>query len=172
MCFEDPTQPYAMPLAVHRTWLRTEVLTYSVLLLKVTQLCGDVHRSHMGGFAYPVRQLVNDPNAKVADHQRALHFAASPAVAYQLSSYGSHRLAVLPGRKVWDPVSRRHGLNNRCWHSDSALTAFCYDCEGVTLDVVKDPDFWQDLKLSPQYISDEFIDSVWHKRKRLPRNAA
>jgi hypothetical protein len=146
MCFEDPTQPYAMPLEVHRTWLHTNVLTYSLLLLKVTQLCGDVHRSRMGGFAYPVRQLVTDPNAQVGKHERALHFAASPAVAHQLNSYGSHRLAVLPARKVWDPVSRR-GLRNRCWHSNGALTLFCYDCEGVTLDVVRNPAFWSDLKL-------------------------
>jgi hypothetical protein len=133
MCFEDPTQPYAMPLAVHRTWLHTNVLTYSVLLLKVTQLCGDVHRSRMGGFAYPVRQLVSDPNARVGNHQRALHFAASPAVAYQLNSYGSHRLAVLPGREVWDPVSRRCGLNKRCWHSDSALIPFRYNHAAIGL---------------------------------------
>jgi hypothetical protein len=167
MCFEDPTQPYAFPLDVRRSWLfHTDVLNYSLLLLKVTTVWSGMHCSR-GGFAYPLRQLVSDSNAQVGDHEKALHFAASPASAHQLNSYGSHRLAVLPGRKVWDSVNRR-GLKNRCWHAGQALSLFCYDCENVQLDVVKNPVFWQDLKLSPEYLSDEFRHSVWHKQKLLP----
>jgi hypothetical protein len=165
MCFEDPTQPYALPLEVH-----DNRMTFSVLLLKVTELRSGVHQSRLG-FPYPVRRLVTDPNAQVGDHEKALHFAASPDVAHLLQSYGSHRLAVLPAPQVWDPVNWR-GFQSRCWHSRGALTLFCYDCEGVELDVVPNAAFWHDLKLSPEYLSPEFIHSVWHKQKRLPRNEA
>jgi hypothetical protein len=140
MCFEDPTQPYAFPLALRQSrwlWFQVDVMTYSLLLLKVTTLWNGVHRSQMGGgFAYPLRQLVADPHAIMGSHDRGvLHFAASPATAHMLGNFGSHRLAVLPGKALWDPVTRR-GLQNRCWHSNSAVPLFCYDCEGVTLDIV------------------------------------
>jgi hypothetical protein len=164
MCFEDPTRPYAFPLDVRQSWFNTNVLTYSLLLLKVTGFHNDMHWSRMA-FPYPLRQLVSDPNARVGDHERALHFAASPAVAHMLNSYGSHRLAVLPAPKVWDPVNWR-GYQNRCWHSGGCVPLFCYDCEGVELDVVSNPDFRHDLKLSPEYLSEDFIHKVWQSEKR------
>jgi hypothetical protein len=165
MCYYDPTQPFGLPLEV-----RGNQLTYSLLLLKVTELRFGVHQSRMG-FTYPVRRLVTDPNALVGDHERALHFAVSPAIADRLNSYGSHRLAVLPAPEVWDPVNWR-GFQNRCWHSGGCVALFCYDCEGVELEVVPNPAFWQDLKLSPEYLSQDFIHSVWRKQTPLPRNDA
>jgi hypothetical protein len=162
-----PEPPYALPLEEHYTWNNTRKLTYSLLLTKVTVLRNHIHQTR-NGFTYPVRQSVYDPNAIVGDHKRALHFGSSPDSAKSLlNSYGSHRLVVIPALKVWDPV-HQDCLHYRCWHSYGAAVLFCYDCEGYELEVVTNPAFWSDLKLSPGHFSKEFINSVWHKQKKLP----
>jgi hypothetical protein len=166
LCYEDPFQPYAFLLEEHSTWNHTRKLTYSVMLTKVTELRGNTHWSR-GGFPYPIRHLITDPNASINDHERALHFAAHPEHVHWLRTFGSHRLAVLPGRNLWDSVKRR-GFQYRCWHSNQCAILFCYDCEGVQLDVVTNPLFWQDLKLTPASVPKELIHSVWHQQKRLP----
>jgi hypothetical protein len=167
MCVELPEAPYALPLEEHRTWNNNRMLTYSLLLTKVTVLQNHVHQTGRG-FAYPLRHMVYDPDARVGDHDRALHFGSSPESAQSvLSSYSSHRLAVLPAPQVWDPVYQAH-LQYRCWHSNGAAVLFCYDCDRYDLNVVTNPAFWDDLKLSPSYFSKAFIHSVWHKQKKLP----
>jgi hypothetical protein len=166
MCVYLPDAPYAIPLEEHYTWNNNRILTYSLLLTKVTELRNNVHQT--SGFSYPLRQGVYDQNAIVGDHKRALHFGSTPDSAKSLlNGYGSHRLAVIPARKVWDPVHMCY-LHDRCWHSYGASVWFCYDCEGYKLDVVTDPAFWKDLKLGPGYFSKELINSVWHKQKILP----
>jgi hypothetical protein len=166
MCVKLSEQPYALPLEEHYSWNHRRFLTYSLLLTKVTELHNNVHQTRR--FSYPIRHMVYDPNAKIGDHKRSLHFGSSPESAETaLSSYGSHRLAVLPAPKVWDPVHSDH-LQYRCWHSYGAAVLFCYDCEGVAPDIVTNPDFWDDLKLSPEYFTKGFIHSVWHKQKQLP----
>ncbi len=46
-------------------------------------------------FTYPIGRTIYDQNAAVGDHDRALHFTASPDSAkYLKGNYGSHRLAV------------------------------------------------------------------------------
>jgi hypothetical protein len=166
MCVKLTDIPYALPLEEHYSWNNRRFLTYSLLLTKVTELRNHVHQTR--GFSYHMRHMVYDPNARIGDHQHALHFGSSPESAQsELISYGSHRLAVLPAPKVWDPVHMDR-LQYRCWHSYGAAVLFCYDCEGVELDVVRDPVFRDDLKLSPEYFSKGFIQSVWHKQTQLP----
>jgi hypothetical protein len=167
MCEKFDELPYALPLGEPFTWHNTRVLNFGLLLTKVTHLRGGMYQSSRG-FTYPMRRMVSDPNAIVGRHDLALHFGTTPeSAARKLGSYGSHRLAVLPGRQVWDPVQQR-GLTKRCWHAGSCGVLFCYDCAGVQLDVVHDPAFWRDLKLSPDYLSDDFIYSVWYMQKRVP----
>jgi hypothetical protein len=166
VCEKFAELPYALPLGEPYTWNNTRVLNFGLLLTKVTQLRGRVHQSSRG-FSYPMQGMVNDPNAIVGRHDLALHFGTTPESAKRkLGSYGSHRLAVLPGPHVWDPVQR--GFTKRCWHAGSCRVLFCYDCSGVQLAVVRDPAFWHDLKLSPDNLSDDFINSVWHMQKRVP----
>jgi hypothetical protein len=167
MCEYLADKPYALPLAERYTWFHKRVLTYSLLLTKVTVLRNNIHQSGLG-FTYPLGHMVYDPNAIIGDHTRALHFGSSPESAQtQLNEYGSHRLAVLPAPKVWDPVNPLR-LHYRCWHSYGAAVLFCYDCGGYELNIVTNPDFRDDLKLSPKYFSKGFIHSVWHKQKQLP----
>jgi hypothetical protein len=166
MCEKFNELPYAVPLGEPFTWNNTRFLNFSLLLTKVTQLRGGMHQSSRG-FAYPMRRMVADPKAIVGRHDLALHFGTTPeSAARKLKSYGSHRLAVLPGSHVWDPV-QQCGFTKRCWHAGSCRVLFCYDCSGVQLDVVSDPAFWHDLKLSPAYLSDDFLYSVWYRQKRV-----
>jgi hypothetical protein len=167
MCERLPEAPYALPLGEHRTWYGVLKIIYSLLLTKVTVLHNHVHQTR-NGFTYPIRHMVYDPYAIVGNHQHALHFGSSPDSAKsRLNEYGSHRLAVLPAPKVWDPVHQDQ-LHYRCWHSYGALVLFCYDCDRYDLNVVTNPAFWKDLNLSPEYFSKELIHSVWHKQKMLP----
>jgi hypothetical protein len=165
MCIEDPMQPYALPLEEHRTWNNVRVLTYSLLLGKVTGFRSGEHFSSRG-LLYPLRRAVYDLNARAGNHELALHFTASPDSASRLEGYGSHRLAVLPAPKVWDSVSHR-GLQNRCWHSLGCTPLFCMDCMRIELDVLTNPDFWKDLQLSPGQSHGIPLFTVWHKQKKL-----
>jgi hypothetical protein len=171
MCYEDPEIPYALPLEEHRTWNNSRVLTYSLLLGKVTEYRDGEHVSSHG-FRYPLRHPAYDANARIGHHEQSLHFTASPDSARYLQGheYGSHRLAVLPAPKVWDSVSR-HGLQNRCWHSYGATALFCLDCMGIELAVLTNPDFWQDLQLYSGQSHGIPLFTVWHKQKKLEGNS-
>jgi hypothetical protein len=147
MCYEDPTQPYVLPLGLHRTAENILVMTYSLLLGKVTQLRDGQHISYMG-FTYPIGRTVPDPNAQVGDHNYGLHFTASPASAHRLPSYSSHRLAVLPAPQMWKSLEDGGDID-RCWHSNGATTLFCLDCENIDLDVLSNVDFWRYLLKNP-----------------------
>ena len=163
MCVEDKLGPYALPL--ERQGNR---LTYSLLLGKVTHYWQGQHYSS-NGFWYPIRQMIYDPNALLGNHDYALHFMANPDSARFLlgGEYGSHRLAVLPAPRVWDPI-KDSGLKNRCWHSFGAFTACCLDCYRIEVDVLTNPDFWDDLAIQPGQPYGIPQDLVWHKQQMLP----
>jgi hypothetical protein len=145
MCVEFREQPYVVTLKRFCTEDGSEVVYYSLLLGKVTHKRNGEHRSSHG-FAWPIGRPIRDANAIVGLHDRALHFASSPKSAHRLHGYGSHRLAVLPAPKVWEPV-RNGSKTPRCWHSSGGIVLFCADCDGIRLPVLDDPAFWHDLAL-------------------------
>jgi hypothetical protein len=160
MCEPITEPPYAVPMAAHATGNTTQVLTYALLLTKVTELRHSVHLSWKG-FAYPLRRMVTDPNARVGDHDYALHFGTTPeSAARQLGSYGSHRLAVLPTAPIWEPV-HKDGLQHRCWHAPGCVVLFCYDCSGVQPAAVRDPAFWADLTERQDSFPKDWCNAVW-----------
>jgi hypothetical protein len=167
MCVKFPERPYALPLETHYTRNNILVLTFSLVLLKVTELRHGLHVSSRG-FPFPMRQSVYDPNVRIGHHDYGLHFAASPEGANKLKgSYGSHRLAVLPAPEVWDSVEKA-GQTKRCWHSSGAHTLMCLDCNRVELDVLDTSDFWEDLTIRPGRSKNRFgipLDAVWHRTK-------
>jgi hypothetical protein len=160
MCHKDSTKPYALPLSRQDVADGMQIMRYSMMLGKVTTKRNGEHVSSQG-FTYPIGRTVYDQNAIVGDHGRALHFTASPdSTKYLQGNYGSHRLAVLPAPVIWDSPET-HGLTKRCWHSFGAHSLLCLDCEGVELDVLTRPDFWQDLMLPDFTIP---LEAVWHKQ--------
>jgi hypothetical protein len=170
VCYEFTAEPLAVPLKLRRAKSGDLVLTYSLLLGKVTEKKYKHHRS-THGFTYPIGRPVSDRNAIVGDHEFGLHFAASPFDTLELSEYGSHRLAVLPGPKLWDPVTQ-DGLTNRCWHANGCLPAACLDCENLSLPELTNPLFWQDLsKWSGSAAADCIYNTplykIWHRSRAL-----
>jgi hypothetical protein len=160
MCEPIAAPPYAVPMAAHAAGNTTRVLTYCLLLTKVTTLRHSVHLSWKG-FAYPLRRMVTDPNASVGDHDFSLHFGTTPESAErELGSYGSHRLAVLPTAPVWEPVHRT-GLHHRCWHAPGCLVLECYDCSGLEPAAVRDPAFWAALTERPDSFPQDWRNAVW-----------
>jgi hypothetical protein len=174
MCHIDHTQPYAIPLKQRRKQNGILVLDYSLLLGKVVEKRNGEHISHMG-FTYPIGQTVYDQNAIMGDHGRCLHFTASPESAKRLrgGGYGSHVLGVLPPPSVWAPVTKNN-LIKRCWHSGSATALFCYECDGIGLDIINNPNFWEDLKKPGSFpngltLSQLLADNlVWHQQVEVP----
>jgi hypothetical protein len=171
MCYYDPAQPYAVPLKFSHTESGVMVMDYSLLLGKVTEKRNGEHRS-CRNFTYPIGRTVRDSNAHAGSHEYGLHFAASPDSAKHLVGigYGSHRLGILPAPRIWDPIVIA-GQTNRCWHSTGATALFCLDCDDIELDVLTNPDFWNDLtkqsRKSRHGLSfTELLDSnaVWHQR--------
>jgi hypothetical protein len=143
MCIATNGQPYAVPLKLRYAKNGKLILTYTLLLGKVTEKVRGRHISSMG-ITYSIGRGVSDPYAIVGDHDSGFHFAASPDDTDLLTGYGSHRLAVLPAPRLWDPV-KADDLSHRCWHSSGCLPAACLDCDGLTLGVLTNPAFWQDL---------------------------
>jgi hypothetical protein len=172
MCHSDTTKPYVIPLQVTQTESGITVMDYSLLLGKVTTKRDGEHWSSMG-FKYPVGRTVFDSKACVGSHEHGLHFAASPK-STGFSTYGSHRLAVLPAPALWDPIKK--GVNvPRCWHSAGATALFCLDCSGYTLSVLNDPDFWEDLQPRKGTRGLKFTDllaskAVWHRQVKVSLN--
>jgi hypothetical protein len=128
------------------------------------------------GFTYPIGRTVHDPKARIGDHSFGLHFFASPDSAKsQGGSYGSHRLAVLPAPQVWASVESSV-QTPRCWHSGSATTLLCLDCQRIELDVLTNPDFWEDLKRPrslPGGIRITYLlaaNVIWHRSVEVPCN--
>jgi hypothetical protein len=114
---------------------------------------------------------VSDPKAIVGDHEFGLHFAASPFDTAALDEYGSHVLTVLPGPKVWDPVTQ-DALTDRCWHASSCLPAVCLSCDQLSLSELTNPLFWQDLGMwsgsaSEDCIYDTPLYKLWHRSRAL-----
>jgi hypothetical protein len=170
MCIEFLEKPYALPLEFEYTRRNTRVLKYSLLLGKVTEKRGGVHVSTRG-FEFPIGRMVYDSNARIGDHRKALHYASSPKSAHRLKeAYGSHRLAVLPPPHVWKAIEKA-GMTNRCWHSSGGRALFCLDCSGIKLDVLKNPDFWKDLRLNPGESPNSLgvpLREVWHRTIEQP----
>jgi hypothetical protein len=111
-----------------------------------------------------------------------LHFLASPACAPQYSSYESHVLAVLPSPQVWTPdvqlptpAMLQSAQPPRCYHSSGATILQCLTCSGTKLDVLNDPDFWDDLRPRKSSRGLKFADliaskAVWHQKIKLNCN--
>jgi hypothetical protein len=172
MCYIDATQPYILPLE-HRTCKDGRmILIYSLLLGKATTLRNGKHRS-MHNFTYPIGHTVYDPHAIVGHHEHGLHFTASPASAHLVNSFGSHRLAVLPAPQLWRSLEQ-DGHQNRCWHSAGGITFLCVDCENIEFDVLTNPDFLRDLKISRSFTGripfSDLCDSVWRQYATLRLN--
>jgi hypothetical protein len=107
MCVEFLEKPYALPLEFEYTRDNLLILTFSLLLGKVTELRRGVHVSTRG-FEFPIGRMAYDSNARIGHHRRALHYASSPQSAHHLKGdYGSHIVAVLPppmyGRQLKKP---------------------------------------------------------------------
>jgi hypothetical protein len=168
MCGYDPTQPYVIPLEQRPRRNGKTLLTCGLVLGKVTSLRNGEHSSGLG-FKYPIGRTVHDPKAVVGNHASGLHFAASPASAHMFNYFGSHRLAVLPAPEVWDPV-QQFVRTPRCYHSRSATTICCLDCDRIEVDVLNNPDFIHDL-MRPRSlpgglsIKDLLAENlIWHQR--------
>jgi hypothetical protein len=182
MCFAVVGQPYRLVLERHRSEDGTPIEIYTFALGKVTSKQKNGEHKSSQGFTYPIGQTATDPKAQVGSHAFGLHLVPTLDCADQLSSYGSHRLAVLPGPKLWDPPFENTEQQTKCWHSGSVTTLFCLDCSGFTLDDLKNPDFWQSLTKPPKRSSrrksaktDEFVlhlprASVWHNQAAASRN--
>jgi hypothetical protein len=109
MCFEDTHLPFIYPLELQHISKDTQLLTVSMLLGKVTTKRNGEHISSRG-LLYPIRQTIHDRKAEEGSHKFALHFAATPECNIALpDSYGSHRLAVLPGPQfgILSPKNKR-----------------------------------------------------------------
>jgi hypothetical protein len=170
MCYEFTAEPLAVPLKLRRAKSGSLVLTYSLLLGKVTEKKYKNHRSREG-FMYPIGRAVTDPNAIVGDHNFGLHFAASPFDTTGLDEYGSHVLAVLPGPKLWEPVTQ-NALTGRCWHASGCLPTVCLSCDVLTVSELTDPLFWQDLSKWPgsepaDCIYTTPLYKLWHQSRAL-----
>ena len=171
MCYRDSLEPFGIPLDWVYTRDGREAMVYSLMLGKVTSINSYGEHVSNRGFTYPIQKPVYDSNAVVGDHNRALHFAASPESATNLlDSYGSHRLAVLPSPQLWEPPDRK--LTDRCWHSSGGTALFCMDCENIDLDVLDKPEFWGDMGMAADRRDDDFVirlprTQVWNRTKVL-----
>jgi hypothetical protein len=158
----------------------TPIEIYTFALGKVTSKTKHGEHTSSRDFTYPIGKTVPDPNAKEGSHTFGLHLIPILDCADQLSSYGSHRLAVLPGPQLWEPPVENGEQPNRCWHSSGATTLFCLDSAGFTIADLKNPDFWQSLtkpRSRKQASSDEFVlrlprTAVWHKEREVAQQAA
>jgi hypothetical protein len=122
--------------------------TFAYALGKVSSITRSGDHITSNKFIYPVGQYVHDNNAICGSHDRCLHFIPSLDCAEELSSYGSHRLLVLPSPQLWDePADYNHWweYQPRCWHADGCTTLCCIDCRGLTLDDLQNDDCWRDL---------------------------
>jgi hypothetical protein len=167
MCFEELTSPFLLPLTETTTRTGTKLQTVSLLLGKVTTLRKGEHISFKG-LRYPILQPVHDTKALVGDHQKALHFAATPACTLGLpDEFGSHQLAVLPSRRVWDPYTEEI-QKKRCWHADGCIPLFCLSCWNLTPADLYNPDFWHAFKLYCAKRGDLLrtlsLDQIWQRQ--------
>jgi hypothetical protein len=167
MCYKDANLPFLYPLELRNIGDGTQRLTVSMLLGKVTTKRNGEHISSMG-LLYPIRQTIHDTKAKEGSHSQALHFAATPECNIALpDSFGSHRLAVLPGPQIWDPLKEEEPVS-RCWHSDGCTPIFCMDCWNLKPEDLNNPDFWRAFKKSCEQSDDSVLriprDQIWHQQ--------
>jgi hypothetical protein len=141
MCVETITSPFILPLAETTTqtgmWLRIDTL----LLGKVTTMRQGSEHISFRGLRYPLLQPVHDTKAIIGRHDFALHFTPTPDCTLGLpDEFGSHCLAVLPSRDVWDPYTDEI-RKPCCWHSNGCWPLFCLTCWNMTPADLSNPDF-------------------------------
>jgi hypothetical protein len=170
MCFDDPAFPCLIPVHVTSSSTGTKLLTVSLLLGKVTTIRHGEHISFRG-MRYPLLETIHDSQAIPGSHDSAMHFAATPVSAIGLpDEFGSHRLAVLPGTRVWDSLKDMK-LRNRCWHSDSCTPLICLDCGRLRPEDLSNPDFWRGLttwwarRMGNRIVQEQ----IWHRQIVVPK---
>jgi hypothetical protein len=167
MCVETTMRPFILPLVETTTRTGETLRTESLLLGKVTTLRNREHISFKG-LLYPLLQPVHDTKAIVGDHQKALHFAATPECTIGLpDEFGSHKVAVLPSRQVWAPYTNEI-KKPRCWHADGCIPLFCLSCWNLTPDDLQNPDFWQCFKTycakNGDFLRTLSLDQIWQRQ--------
>jgi hypothetical protein len=173
MCYEDDTSPFVLPLTETRTQSGLTVWMDSLLLGKVTTVRRGGEHISFRGLRYPLLQPVHDTKAIVGDHQHALHFAPTPECTLGLpDEYGSHKVAVLPSRQVWDPYTDEI-KKKRCWHADGCVPLFCQTCWNLTPDDLYNPDFWHAFKLycakNGDFLRTLSLEKIWQRQRVLPQ---
>jgi hypothetical protein len=172
MCFQDASAPVIIPVAMEKIRTGAQLLTVSLLLGKVTTVRRNGEHISFRGLRYPIGQTIRDTKAKIGDHDFALHFATTPACTIGLpDEFGSHRLAVLPGPRVWDPITKKD-QKGRCWHSDSCTPVVCLDCWKLKPEELTNPDFWRAFKMcsgrNDSFLRTLPLDQIWHRQIVLP----
>jgi hypothetical protein len=168
MCFQDASAPVIIPVAMEKTRTGTQLLTVSFLLGKVTTLRRNGEHISFRGMRYPIGQTIHDTKAIFGSHDFALHFAATPACTIGLpDEFGSHRLAVLPGPRVWDPMTKKEQAG-RCWHSDSCTPVVCLECSKLNPEDLTNPDFWRACNTyygrTDAFLRPISLDQIWHRQ--------
>jgi hypothetical protein len=146
MCYAHNGNPYLLPM-----WSPQHERAYAALIYgKVTELQGGVHRTSLD---YPLQRQVWDPRAVYGDHDRCIHLLGNPDVAgmTDLSSYGSHVLAMLPIHRLWS----KKVAPGRCWHVDGVTPLLCMTCEGIELETLALPEFQREFAMQ-NIITPEF----------------
>lgn len=183
MCIKSTEFPFLIPLELLTSSTGSHLLTVSMLLGKVTTKRRNGEHVSSRGLLYPLRQTIHDVQAEAGSHSHALHFAPTPECNIRLpDSFGSHRVAVIPGPAVWDPLEEwnpRKALHPgtgevpepRCWHSDSCSTLFCMDCWELTPADLNNPDFWRAFKKGCEAADGSVLriprEQVWHRQIAL-----
>ena len=157
MCIPFKQSPLVFP--VHQQMLdnQHERIFYIPILGKKVEKLNDGHVSSSNNqFRFPMRSFAWDSNAVIGSHDRCLHMAPNALVARNLSGYGNHTLAVLPGQHYWSSGDS----GGRCHHSDGAFSLFCVECEGYDLEETTLPEFWE--KEMPRSLVATIADAAQH----------
>jgi hypothetical protein len=172
MCVEFLTSPFLLPLTETTTSTGRTLRTETLLLGKVTTLRRGGEHISFKGLRYPLLQPVHDTKAIVGHHTFALHFAPKPDCTLSLpDEFGSHLLAALPSRQVWDPYTNEI-RKPRCWHSDGCIPLFCLSCWDLTAEDLENPDFWQCFKTycakNGDFLRTLSPDQIWQRQLMIP----
>jgi hypothetical protein len=179
MCFKSTEFPFLIPFELLTSSTGSHLLTVSMLLGKVTTKRHGEHVSSRG-MLYPIRQTIHDTKAVAGDHQYALHFAPTPECAIGLpDAFGSHRLVVIPGPAVWDPLEEwqpvkalhpgtRDVPEPRCWHAEGCTPLFCMDCWNLKPEDLNNMDFWRAFQKSCERADGSVLriprEQVWQRQ--------
>jgi hypothetical protein len=148
MCAQIPGQPYRIVLDRRLAENGSSIETVTYALGKVTTKRTNSEHQSLHGFVYSIGRTVPDPNAQFGSHTNSLHFLPNLHGARNWSSYGSHRLVVLPAPQFWDMPVKRSYNPPRCYHAAGCTPLFCVDCLGLTLADLKHDACWRDLTTS------------------------